>query len=228
MIISIAQAFLYRQPSIVDFYFVSQTLVALLNQSGKNNCYLCYMHLSIKNMVCERCILVVRQELDKLNIKHTSVTLGEVETAEEITEKQLLQLKTNLAIIGFELLDDNKHKIIEKIKTVIIEQIHYSDADDKHNFSEILSQKLHKDYSYLSSLFSDVESVTIEKYIINQKIEKVKELLVYDELNLSEIAFKLGYSSVAHLSTQFKKVTGLTPSHFKKLGGIHRKPLDKV
>ena len=179
-------------------------------------------------MVCDRCIIVVRQELEKLNINATSIALGEVETKDALSNQQLLQLQSNLANTGFELLDDNKKKLIDKIKTVIIEQIHYSDTDDKHTFSEILSQKLHKDYSYLSALFSDVESITIEKYIINQKIEKVKELLVYDELNLSEIAYKLGYSSVAHLSAQFKKVTGLTPSYFKKLGGLHRKPLDKV
>ena len=179
-------------------------------------------------MVCDRCILVVKQELEKLAIIPVAVNLGEVETRDALTEQQILQLKTNLASIGFELLDDSKQKLIEKIKTVIIEQIRYGNADDKHNFSEILSQKLHKDYSYLSALFSDVESVTIEKYIISQKTEKVKELLVYDELNLSEIAYQLGYSSVAHLSAQFKKTTGLTPSYFKKLGGIHRKSLDKV
>ncbi len=179
-------------------------------------------------MVCDRCILVVRQELEKLNLKPVSIKLGEAEITKEPTEKQLAQLKENLATLGFELLDDSRKKLIEKIKNIVIEQIHYSDTDDKHNFSEILSRKLLKDYSYLSNLFSDVEGITIEKYIINQKIEKVKELLVYDELSLSEIAFKLGYSSVAHLSSQFKKVTGLTPSHFKNLGGIHRKPLDKI
>ena len=166
------------------------------------------MHLFIKNMVCDRCIMVVRQELEKLNINATSIALGEVETKDALSNQQLLQLQSNLANTGFELLDDNKKRLIDKIKTVIIEQIHYSDTDDKHNFSEILSHKLHKDYSYLSALFSDVESITIEKYIINQKIEKVKELLVYDELNLSEIAYKLGYSSVAHLSAQFKKSNG--------------------
>lgn len=179
-------------------------------------------------MVCDRCILVVRQELEKLGLKPVSIKLGEVEIATEPTAAQLNQVKQNLSSLRFELLDNSRKKLIEKIKNIVIEQIHYSDADDKHNFSEILSTKLLKDYSYLSNLFSDVEGITIEKYIINQKIEKVKELLVYDELSLSEIAFKLGYSSVAHLSSQFKKVTGLTPSHFKNLGGIHRKPLDKI
>ena len=179
-------------------------------------------------MVCDRCIYVVKQELEKLNLQYSSVTLGEVGLPKEPSEKQLMQLKENLAALGFEVLDDSRKRLIEKIKNIIIEQVHYSDPDDKHNFSEILSQKLHKDYSYLSNLFSEVEGITIEKYIINQKIEKAKELMVYDELNLSEIAFRLGYSSVAHLSSQFKKVTGLTPSHFKKLSGIHRKSLDKV
>ena len=186
------------------------------------------MNLYIKNMVCDRCILVVKQELDKLNLVASSIKLGEVQLANEPSEKQHAQLEERLAALGFELLDDAKKKLIEKIKNIIVQQIHYSDADDKHNFSEILSQKVHKDYSYLSGLFSEVEGITIEKYIINQKIEKAKELIVYDELNLNEIAFKLGYSSSAHLSAQFKKVTGLTPSHFKKLGGIHRKPLDKI
>ncbi len=148
--------------------------------------------------------------------------------AKEARSEQLTQLKERLAQLGFELLDDNKKRVIEKITNVIVEHVHYKPLDDKHNFSEILSHALHKDYSYLSGLFSDVEGITIEKYIINQKIEKAKELLVYDELNLSEIAFRLGYSSVAHLSSQFKKVIGLAPSHFKKLGGIHRKSLDKV
>ena len=186
------------------------------------------MNLYIKNMVCDRCILVVKQELDKLNLIAASIKLGEVQLANEPNEKQLAQLKERLASVGFELLDDAKKKLIEKIKNIIVEQIHYSDADNKHNFSEILSQKVHKEYSYLSGLFSEVEGITIEKYIILQKIEKAKELLVYDELSLSEISYKLAYSSVAHLSAQFKKVTGLTPSHFKKLGGIHRKPLDKI
>jgi len=179
-------------------------------------------------MVCDRCILVVKQQLEKLNLPYTSVTLGEVELSKEPNEKQKTQLKENLAVLDFEVMDDSRKKLIAKIKNIIIEQIHYHDADEKHNFSQILSQRLYKDYSYLSNLFSDVEEITIEKYIINQRIEKAKELMVYDELNLSEIAYRLGYSSVAHLSSQFKKVTGLTPSHFKKLGEIRRKPLDKI
>jgi AraC family transcriptional regulator len=179
-------------------------------------------------MVCDRCILVVKQELEKLHIVPSFVVLGEAAIPDDVTAEQLQQLRQSLATVGFELLDDSRKKLIERIKTIIIEHIHGDDADDKHNFSEILSKALHKDYSYLSALFSEVESITIEKYVINQKIERVKELLVYDELSLSEIAYQLGYSSVAHLSAQFKKVTGLTPSYFKKMGGIHRKPLDKV
>lgn len=182
----------------------------------------------IKNMVCNRCILVVRQELDKLKLVANSVVLGEVQLKEEPSEKQLTQLKINLSALGFEVLNDSKKKLIEKIKNIIIEQVHRNSINGQHNFSEILSKNLNKDYSYLSGLFSEVESITIEKYIINQKIEKAKELIIYNEMNVSEIAIQLGYSSVAHLSAQFKKVTGLTPSHFKKVGGTKRMPLDKV
>lgn len=186
------------------------------------------MHLYIKNMVCNRCIMVVQQELQKLGIENSKIILGEVETSNEIPKEKLEQLRKVLDASGFELLDDSKQKLIEKIRNIIIEKIHHSEGDGHQNFSEILSGSLHKDYSYLSNLFSDVEGITIEKYIINQKIEKVKELIIYDELSLSEIAYRLGYSSVAHLSNQFKKVTGLTPSHFKQVGRNKRKPLDKV
>ncbi|RYZ21814.1 MAG: AraC family transcriptional regulator [Chitinophagaceae bacterium] len=179
-------------------------------------------------MVCNRCIMVVDQELQKLGIEGSKVTLGEVETAADIAKDKLVQLRNNLDAVGFELLDNSKQQLIEKIKNIIIKQVHYSEEEHQHNLSDILSKALHKDYSYLSSLFSEVENITIEKYLINQKIEKVKEFIIYDQLSLSEIAYKLGYSSVAHLSNQFKKVTGLTPSHFKKLGENKRKPLDKV
>jgi AraC-like DNA-binding protein len=172
--------------------------------------------------------LVVQQELDKLKIDSCKVTLGEVEIPGDLPKDKLEQLDDNLSALGFELLDNSKKQLIEKIKNLIIQKVHHSKEEDHHNFSEILSKSLHKDYSYLSSLFSEVEGITIEKYIINQKIEKVKELIIYDELSLSEIAYKLGYSSVAHLSNQFKKVTGLTPSHFKEVGQNKRKPLDNV
>lgn len=186
------------------------------------------MHLYIKNMVCNRCILVVKQELDKLKIASCNITLGEIETATELNIDSITRLANNLADLGFELLDNIKQQLIEKIKNIIIKKIHHSDQEIHENFSTLLSRTLHKDYSYLSSLFSEVESITIEKYVINQKIEKVKELIIYDELSLSEIAYKQGYSSVAHLSNQFKKVTRLTPSHFKTVGQNKRKPLDKV
>jgi AraC-like DNA-binding protein len=179
-------------------------------------------------MVCNRCILVVRQELEKLKMEACSVTLGEAELLSEPTSNELNQFRINLADLGFELLNNSKRQLIEKIKNLIIRHIHHNAFDNKHNFSEVLSKALHKDYSYLSSLFSEVEGITIEKYIIHQNIEKVKELLIYDELSLSEIAIQLGYSSVAHLSSQFKKVTGLTPSHFKQVGRNKRKPLDNV
>jgi AraC family transcriptional regulator len=186
------------------------------------------MHLYIKNMVCNRCILVVKQELEKLAITACNVALGEVETDKELSKDQIERLDKNLQILGFELLDSGKQQLIEKIKNTIIHHVHHSEEEHRENFSDILSKTVHKDYSYLSGLFSEVEGITIEKYIINQKIEKVKELLIYDELNLSEIAYKLGYSSVAHLSNQFKKVTGLSPSHFKQVGENKRKPLDMV
>lgn len=179
-------------------------------------------------MVCNRCILVVEQELEKLGIHDHKVMLGEVETTHTINKEKIHSLQKNLGALGFELLDDSKTRLIEKIKNIIIQYVHHPDDENHQNFSDILSNALHKDYSYLSSLFSEVEGVTIEKYIINQKIEKVKELIIYDELSLSEIAFQLGYSSVAHLSSQFKKITGLTPSHFKKVGQNKRKPIDKV
>ena len=169
-------------------------------------------------MVCSRCIAAVKALLDDLNVRYHSVQLGRVELEKEPGVKQMGEIKEGLQQLGFELLDDKRKKIIDQIKTIIIKQVHYENGDQRYNLSEILSSKLHKDYSYLSHLFSEVEGTTIEKYLIQQKIERAKELLVYDETSLSEIAFDLGYSSVAHLSAQFKKVTGLTPSHFKKLG----------
>ncbi len=180
-------------------------------------------------MVCNRCILVVQQELAKLNIESNRVSLGEIETTgNDLPKEKLQQLAKHLVLLGFELLDNSRQQLIEKIKNIIIKQVHHSQEENHHNYSEILSKSLHKDYSYLSSLFSEVEGITIEKYIINQKIEKVKEFIIYDQLSLSEIAYQLGYSSVAHLSNQFKKVTGLTPGHFKQAGRNKRKPLDEV
>ncbi len=186
------------------------------------------MKLYIKNMVCNRCITAVEQELKKLGIEGSNVSLGEVDSPAEISKEKLAQLEQNLDELGFELLNDSKKKLIEKIKNIIIQQVHYPEEEQQHNLSEIISKALHKDYSSLSSLFSDVEGITIEKFLIHQKIEKVKEYIIYDEMSISEIAYKLGYSSVAHLSNQFKKVTGLSPTHFKTLGKNKRKPLDKI
>lgn len=179
-------------------------------------------------MVCNRCIMAVQSLLDGLDMKATSIKLGEVELAAELSAEEKGKLGDALTKLGFELIDDKKSRIIEKIKTIIIDLVHHQENDSKANLSEILGAALHHDYPYLSNLFSDVEGTTIEKYFIAQKIEKVKELLVYDELSLSEIAFRLNYSSVAHLSSQFKKVTGLTPSHFKQIREDRRKPLDQV
>ncbi len=186
------------------------------------------MKLYIKHMVCNRCIMVVQQTLSKLGLKTKNIILGEVELEKEPSAKEKKQLEDALVPLGFELIDDKKSRIIEKIKNIIINQIHHREDEIKTNLSVVLSKELHHDYNYLSNLFSEVEGTTIEKYFIAQKIEKVKELLVYDELSLSEIAFRLNYSSVAYLSNQFKKVTGLTPSHFKKIGMEKRKPLDEV
>ena len=184
--------------------------------------------LFIKNMVCNRCIMVVQDEMNKLGLEVENIKLGEVTLKKELTSGERDALEIALVALGFQLIDDKKSRIIEQIKNVIIELVHYQDNDAKTNLSEILSKKLHHDYNYLSNLFSEVESTTIEKYFIAQKIERVKELLVYDELSLSEIAFQLNYSSVAYLSNQFKKVTGLTPSHFKQVRDDKRSPLDKV
>ena len=185
--------------------------------------------LHIKNMVCNRCIRVVTEELTNLGLHLKTVELGEAVVEDEPDDDKLKEIDKVLKENGFELIDDRKGQLIDHIKTVIIELIHYRKEMDEHiNFSDFISKEVGYDYSYLSNLFSSVEGTTIEKYIIHQKIEKAKELLVYDELTLSEIAWQMGYSSVQHLSRQFKKVTGLTPSHFKKVKENRRKPLDEV
>ena len=185
--------------------------------------------LHIKNMVCNRCIKAVREEIENLGFTLRSIQLGEVVLNEEIDGSDTGRISKVLSDNGFELLTDNRSWIISRIKTLIIEYIHYDKEKPKYiNFSDLLASELNHDYSYLSHLFSMVEGKTIEKYMILQRIEKVKELLVYDELTLSEISFKLGYSSVAHLSRQFKSVTGLTPSHYKTIREEKRKPLDQV
>ena len=161
--------------------------------------------------------MVVKYELEKLGLHFTTVELGEVEITDKISNDQLANLGVALKLTGLELMDDNKKILVEKIKTIIIELIHYNDEQIKINLSDYLSEKLNHNYTYLSNLFSEVKGTTIEQFYLAHKIEKVKELLVYDELNLTEIAWKLHYSSVSHLSNQFKKMTGLTPSHFKNL-----------
>jgi len=172
--------------------------------------------------------MVVQNELDKLGIDVKNIKLGEVTIAEKLSPEEKENLEKALVPLGFEVIDEKKSRIIEKIKNIIIDLVHHQDNGLTTNLSDVLRSQLHHDYNYLSNLFSEVEGITIEKYFIAQKIEKVKELLVYDELSLSEIAFRLNYSSVAYLSNQFKKVTGLTPSHFRQIGKDRRKPLDKV
>jgi AraC-like DNA-binding protein len=172
--------------------------------------------------------MVVKNELENIGFQPTSVTLGEVGFEGELSNKQKSDMNNHLLTFGFELIDDKRSRIIEKIKNVIVDLVHHQNNEIKTNLSDVLSSSLLHDYNYLSHLFSEVEGITIEKYFIAQKIERVKELLVYDELSLSEIAFQLNYSSVAYLSNQFKKVTGLTPTHFKQIGAGKRKPLDKL
>ena len=188
------------------------------------------MKVYIKNMVCDRCLMAVENELDNLNIKAKNVELGKVDLGEyDLSDDQLTSLSERLVKIGFEIIDDKKSKIIERIKTFIIEQVHYHNHLENINLSTSLAEDLSYDYNYLSNLFSSIEGITIEQFHIQQKIERVKELLVYDELSLNEIAYEQGYSSAAYLSNQFKKITGLTPSHFKKLkDNKKRKPIDKL
>lgn len=175
------------------------------------------MKLYIKYMVSLRCKMMVKEELYKLGLKYVNVDLGVVEVLEDITEEQRVKLKANLLRSGLELLDDNRSILNEKIINVITEMIHYSDEVPKVNYSEYISEKLNYNYTYLSNLFMEVKGITIQQFIILNKIDRVKELLLYNELNLTEISYKLNYSSVAHLSNQFKKVTGLSPSFFKQL-----------
>lgn len=179
-------------------------------------------------MVCNRCILVVKQELETLGLKPLHVSMGEAELKKQPTAKQMQQLNSRLLQLGFEILDDQKQKQIEKIKSLLIKKVQSGQVEEHFSITTFLGNALHKDYSYISRLFSEVEGTTVEQYFILQKIEKVKELLVYGEENLSEISYRLGYSSVAHLSAQFKKITGFTPSQFKKLGSTQRKPLDAL
>ena len=179
-------------------------------------------------MVCRRCKMAVEAEINKIGLHPLSIKLGEVVLKEEATKLQLIQFNTSLKALGFEMIDDKKIQTIEKIKNIIVALVHHSDHDIKTNLSEFITSQIHKDYNYLSNLFSEVEGTTIEKYFITQRIERVKELIVYDELTLSEIADQLGYSSAAYLSNQFKKITGLTPSYFKSLKEYKRKNIEEL
>lgn len=186
------------------------------------------MKLFIKNMVCQRCVLVVQSELEKLGLKYIAIDLGEVTLANDITNEEKLQLAKALEKFGFELLNDENSKTINKIKSVLIDLLHNKNNDIAIPLSEYLTKNIYRDYSKLSNLFSQIEGISIEKYFINLKIEKVKELMVYDELSLSEIANLLNYSSVSHLSHQFKKVTGFNPTQFKLLKDKKRNRIEDL
>jgi AraC family transcriptional regulator len=176
------------------------------------------MTLYLKNMVCDRCKMVVADLFRKTGVTVKKIELGEVETLNELTPEQLKEIEKDLQTVGFELLDDKRKQIVQRIKTIIIEIVQNQlETLQKINPSVYIAEKVGRDYKYLTTLFSEVEGTTIEQFLIHQKIEKVKELLVYDEYSLSQIADKMYYSSVQHLSMQFKKITGLTPSHFKQL-----------
>lgn len=179
-------------------------------------------------MVSNRCKMMVKDELKKLGLHYIIVDLGVVEIMENISSEIRTELKVNLLESGLELMDDKRAILIEKIKNVIIEMIHYADAPIKVTFSEFLSEKLNQNYTYLANLFSEVQGTTIEQFMILHKVERIKELIIYDELNITEIAWKMNYSSVAHLSTQFKKVTGLSPTHFKLLKDKRRNSIEDI
>jgi AraC-like DNA-binding protein len=186
------------------------------------------MKLFIKNMVCNRCKTVVRSELENYGLSPLSVELGDVEIAETLNKSELDRLNTQLQQHGFEIIDDRRNRVTEKVKNLIIELVQSKDNYLQTNLSDYLAQEIGSDYSYISNLFSQQESITIEQFYILQRIERVKELLVYDEMNLNEIASLLNYSSASHLTKQFKKITGLTPTFFKQLKEQKRKPLDNL
>jgi AraC-like DNA-binding protein len=186
------------------------------------------LKLHIKYMVSNRCKMAVKEELKKLGLHFIVVDLGEVEIMENISGEQQEQLKIALLNSGLELMDDKRAMLIEKIKNTIIEMVHHTDETIKMNFSDFLSQKLNHNYTYLANLFSEVQGTSIEQFIISHKVERIKELIIYGELNITEIAWKMNYSSVAHLSNQFKKVTGLSPSHFKQMKDKRRNPIEEI
>jgi AraC-like DNA-binding protein len=179
-------------------------------------------------MVCNRCIMAVDRVFKETGIQPVQVILGEVITSDDLSLMKIQEIESKLNKLGFEIIDDHKSRLIEKMKNVVIELIHHNEDLINTNYSTYIASKINKDYTYLSNLFSSIEGITLEQFIILQKIEKIKELLVYNELSISEIAFKMGYSSTAYLSNQFKKITGLTPGHFKQIGKLKRLPLDMV
>jgi len=188
------------------------------------------LKLYIKYMVSNRCKMAVKDELKKMGLHFMVVDLGEVDIMENLSLSQREELKIGLFNSGLELMDDKRAVLIEKIKTIIIEMVHHSEDDElmKTNFSNFLSEKLNHNYTYLANLFSEVQGTTIEQFTIAHKIERIKELIIYGELNITEIAWKMNYSSVAHLSNQFKKMTGLSPSHFKQLKDKRRSPIEEI
>ena len=186
------------------------------------------MILHIRNMVCDRCIMVVQQQLEQRGFDVINIALGHVDIEPELNEQQLLDLGASLQLLGFELIDGENDKLVAQIRNIIIETVHHRGSEINMNYSDLLTARLHKDYSYLSRLFSEHENRTIEKFIIQQKIEKVKELLEYGELNMNQIALEMGYSSSAHLSTQFKNTEGMSPSAYKQKNTAKRKALDKI
>ena len=186
------------------------------------------MKLYVKYMVSIRCKMVVKEALRAMGLHFVVVDLGEIEVMEDLTDEQRRKLKTTLLKVGLELMDDKKAMMIERIKNVIIEMVHYPDVYIKVNFSNYLSEKLSYDYTYLANLFSEVQGTTIEQFIISHKVERIKELIIYGEWNITEIAHRMNYSNLAHLSSQFKKVTGLSPSHFKKLKDKRRSPIENI
>jgi AraC-like DNA-binding protein len=179
-------------------------------------------------MVSTRCKIAVKEELKKLGLHFIFVDLGKVEIMENISELQKKKLKTALLRLGLDLMDDKRTELIEKIKSSVIQMVHYSEETVKVNFSVFLSEKLNYDYTYLSNLFSEVQGTTLEHFIISHKVERIKELIIYDELNITEIARMMNYSSVAYLSNQFKKITGFSPSYFKQLNDKRRSPIEEI
>ena len=186
------------------------------------------MKLYIKYMVSQRCKLAVQSELRRLRIRHTNIQLGEIEISDNISPKQRESLRIALCNCGLELMNDKRTILIEKVKNLITEMIHYNDELPRINYSDFISEQTKHDYTYLSNIFSQVKGITIQQFIINHKVERIKELISYGELNMTEIAWKMNYSSVAHLSNQFKKITGFSPSHFKQSQDKQRSPIEEI